>query len=149
MKNEKVLYREYLKSKNLKLTKPRCVILAAVFENHGHFNVDELYEQIRKKHKNVSRATIYRTIPLLIESGMIRQSLRCESKDIYEHTYGNENHLHFICTNCGKIIETSFSKVADQIDKLAKNEGFEITEYSLAARGLCKKCKKKELKSEK
>ena len=97
MKKEKELYRDFLKSKNLKLTKPRLIIMEAVFENHEHFNVDDLYEQIKKKHKNVSRATIYRTVPLLVESGLIKQSLRCESKDIYEHTYGHENHLHFIC----------------------------------------------------
>ena len=86
MKKEKELYREFLQSKNLKLTKPRLIIMEAVFENHEHFNVDDLYEQIKKKHKNVSRATIYRTVPLLVESGLIKQSLRCESKDIYEHT---------------------------------------------------------------
>ena len=49
MKKEKELYRDFLRSKNLKLTKPRLVIMEAVFENHEHFNVDNLYEQIRKK----------------------------------------------------------------------------------------------------
>ncbi len=143
MKKERDLYRDFLKSKDLKMTKPRLIIMEAVFENHEHFNIDDLYEQIRKKHKNVSRATIYRTVPLLVEAGLIKQSLRCESKDIYEHTYGHENHLHCICDNCGKIIESGFSDVAILIDLLAKNENFEIKEYNLGARGLCKDCQKK------
>jgi len=142
MKKERELYREFLKSKDLKLTKPRLIIMEAVFENHEHFNVDDLYEQIRKKHKNVSRATIYRTVPLLVESGLIKQSLRCESKDIYEHTYGHENHLHFICVNCGKIIESGFNDVAELINKLAEKENFKISEYNLGARGLCENCQK-------
>ncbi|MCD6176977.1 MAG: transcriptional repressor [Candidatus Cloacimonetes bacterium] len=143
MKKERELYRDFLKSKNLKFTKPRLIIMETVFENHEHFNVDNLYELIKKKHKNVSRATIYRTVPLLVESGLIKQSLRCESKDIYEHTYGHENHLHFVCDNCGKIIESGFSDVAILIDLLAKNENFEIKEYNLGASGLCKDCQKK------
>ncbi|MDA3813411.1 MAG: Fur family transcriptional regulator [Candidatus Cloacimonetes bacterium] len=142
MKQEKVLYQDFLQSKNLKLTKPRLIIMEAVLENHDHFNVDDLYEQIKMKHKDVSRATIYRTIPLLIESGLVKQSLRCESKDIYEHTYGHENHLHFICTNCGKILESSFNEVEKLINQLAKNENFKISEYNLGASGLCKDCKK-------
>ncbi len=142
MKKERELYREFLRSKDLKLTKPRLIIMEAVFENHEHFNVDDLYEQIRKKHKNVSRATIYRTVPLLVESGLIKQSLRCESKDIYEHTYGHENHLHFICENCGKIIESGFNDVAELINQLAEKENFKISEYNLGARGLCENCQK-------
>ncbi len=141
MKKEKALYREFLKSKNLKLTKPRLIILEAVFKNNEHFNVDDLYEQIKRNHQNVSRATIYRTIPLLVESGLISQSLRCESKDIYEHTYGHENHLHFICSNCGKIIESGFNEVEGLIEQLANKENFKIQEYNLGARGLCKNCR--------
>ncbi len=142
MKKETELYGDYLKSKNLKMTKPRLVIMQAVFENHEHFNVDDLYEQIKKKHKNVSRATIYRTIPLLVESGLIKQSLRCESKDIYEHIYGHENHLHFICNGCGKITESGFEEIAKLVAELAEKENFKISEYNLGARGLCKNCRK-------
>lgn len=143
MKKEKELYRKFLRSKNLKLTKPRLIIMEAVFENHEHFNVDDLYEQIRKKHKNVSRATIYRTVPLLVESGLIKQSLRCESKDIYEHTYGHEKHLHFICNNCKKIIEAEFKDVEKLMREIAKTKDFEISEFNLGAHGLCKNCQSK------
>ncbi|MCF7857933.1 MAG: transcriptional repressor [Candidatus Cloacimonetes bacterium] len=142
MEKEIQIYREFLKSKNLKLTKPRLTILKAIFRNHEHFNVDNLYEQIRKKQSNVSRATIYRTIPLLLESGLIKLSLRCDSKDIYEHSYGHENHLHFICTNCGSIKEASFIKVEKLINQLAVDANFKITEYHLSARGLCENCRK-------
>ena len=94
MQEHEQLFSEFLKTKGLKLTSPRKVILDTIFTYHQHFNVDALYEVIRKDHQNVSRATIYRTMPLLVESGLIKQSLRCQSKYHYEHIHGHEDHLH-------------------------------------------------------
>ena len=142
MKKEILVFEKYLVSKDLKLTKPRKIILDTVFATHEHFNVDGLYDQIRKKHKDVSRATIYRTIPLLIESGLIKQSLRCLAKDHYEHTYGHDRHLHFICEKCGKIIEVESKETESILNKLAKIHNFAIKEYNVGAKGLCKKCRK-------
>ncbi len=142
MGNENLVFEKYLVSKDLKLTKPRKIILDTVFATHEHFNVDELYDKIRKKHKNVSRATIYRTIPLLVESGLIKQSLRCLAKDHYEHTFGHDRHLHLICEKCGKIIEVESKEAENILNKLAKTHNFDIKEFNVGAKGICKKCGK-------
>jgi len=142
MQEHEKLFSQYLKTKGLKLTSPRRVILDTIFSHHRHFNVDALYEVIRKDHKNVSRATIYRTMPLLVESGLIKQSLRCQSKDHYEHTYGHDDHLHFLCIKCGNIIEVGSSDIEKALNKLAKQNDFEINDYNLGAKGICKNCKK-------
>ena len=142
MEKENLVFEKYLQSKELKLTQPRKIILNAVFSTHEHFNVDELYDQIRKKHKDVSRATIYRTIPLLMEAGLIKQSLRCLAKDHYEHTYGHNRHFHLICEKCGKIIEVESKETENILNKLAKKHNFNIKEYNVGAKGICKKCKK-------
>ena len=143
MKDYEVIFREFLKEKNLKLTKPRKIILEEVFKNHEHFNVDSLYDQIRKKHKDVSRATIYRTMPLLIESGLLKQSLRCQSKDHYEHIHGSSSHLHFLCIKCGKIFEAQNQDIEDKIRKLAEKIDFNIKEFNIGAKGICKDCQSK------
>ena len=143
MGNENIVFEKYLVSKGLKLTKPRKIILDTVFATHEHFNVDGLYDQIRKKHKDVSRATIYRTIPLFIESGLIKQSLRCLAKDHYEHIYGHGRHLHLICEKCGKIIEVESKEAESILNKLAKKHNFNIKEFNIGAKGLCKKCRNK------
>ena len=65
--HEKVFI-NFLKEKGLKLTSPRRIIMEAVFQNHDHFDIETLYDQIRKEHEDVSRATIYRTVPLLVEA---------------------------------------------------------------------------------
>ena len=87
MSKELQIFHEFLQKKGLKLTKPREIILEEVFHTNKHFNVDELYDQIRRKYENVSRATVYRTIPLLIEANLIKNALRCAAKDHYEHIY--------------------------------------------------------------
>lgn len=143
MKKYDAVFEDFLRTKSLKMTSPRKIILEAVFRTHNHFDVDSLYDIIRSKHSDVSRATIYRTIPLLIEAGLVKQSLRCQAKDQYEHTYGHKRHLHFLCIKCGKIIETESDKVEGLLAELAQKEKFIIKDYNLGAKGLCADCAKK------
>jgi len=88
MKDYEKKFIGFLKTNNLKYTRPRQVILQAAFKNKSHFDVETLYEQIRRKSRDVSRATVYRTMPLLVKSGLIKQSLRCQAKDQYENVSG-------------------------------------------------------------
>ena len=143
MKEHEKIFKEFLKTKGLKLTAPRRIILDTIFTYHRHFNVDALYDVIRKDHNNVSRATIYRTMPLLVESGLIKQSLRCQSKDHYEHIHGHEDHLHFLCIKCGNIIEVESGDIEKALNKLAEKKNFKISDYNLGAKGICQKCQMK------
>jgi len=140
--HEKVFI-NFLKEKGLKLTKPRRIILEAVFLNHDHFDIETLYDQIRNEYKDVSRATIYRTVPLLVEAGLIKKPLRQDCKDHYEHTYGHRNHLHLVCSKCNKIIEESSKQVEGILLDLADKNNFRIDEFNLIVAGLCKRCRKK------
>jgi Fur family transcriptional regulator, ferric uptake regulator len=133
----------FLKKKGLKLTNPRRIILEAVFSNHGHFDIETLYDQIRKEHKGVSRATIYRTVPLMVEAGLIKKPLRQDSKDHYEHSYRHRNHLHLICSECGRIIEATSKQVEERLLQISKKYNFGIEEYNLTVSGICKNCQKK------
>ncbi len=141
MQDHVKIFEDYLKKHNLKLTRPRHVILAAVFANHSHFDVDALYDQIHQKYTDVSRATIYRTMPLLIEAGLIKRSLRSQARDHYEHIFGHKHHLHLICNKCGSIIEAESAAVEALLQNLAKRYNFTITECNIGARGLCEKCR--------
>jgi len=140
--HEKVFI-NFLRKKGLKLTKPRRIILEAVFQNHDHFDIETLYDQIRKEYKDVSRATIYRTVPLLVQAGLIKKPLRQDCKDHYEHTFGHRNHLHLVCVNCKKIIEESNKQVEDILLSLAEKNKFKMDEFNLIVSGLCRKCEKK------
>jgi len=142
MKKVEIMFDDFLLQKGLKLTKPRKIILKAIFENRGHFNVDSLYDKIKLKHKNVSRATIYRTMPLLTEAGLIKQALRCEAKDHYENIFEQPSHLHLICTNCGEIIEVCSEEIEEILQEIALSKKFIMKEINMSVKGFCKDCKK-------
>ena len=134
----------FLREKGLKLTKSRLVVLEMVFATHSHFDAEELYQMIWSKDKSVSRATVYRTLPYLTASGLVRKSMRQDGRDQYEHVYGHPDHLHIICTGCGKVIEQTDKKLEAAIIQIAINNGFSFTDYQLSIKGLCSLCNNEE-----
>ncbi len=102
---EEEKFKEYLESNNLKYTAERQAILDRVFANHNHFEADELLVELRLSQQNISRATIYRTLALLVKSGLLKEVISGERHTHYEHVFGHEHHDHLVCDNCGKIIE--------------------------------------------
>jgi len=141
--NEK--FKNFLKSKGLKFTPERKTILEGVFSLHKHFDTEELYEKLRKQGKHLSRATIYRTLPLLVESDLIRETLRCQERVSYEHTFGHTHHDHLLCIGCGKIIEFKEEKIERLQEAICKKYGFKTVEHRLGIKGYCRKCGKKKL----
>ena len=134
------IFNNFLQKKNLKNTRSRQIILKEVFLHHGHFDAEELYDKLQKKRHNISRATVYRTLPILVESGLIQKSLRCLEKDYYEHIYGHPHHDHLICIKCGKIIEFTDQRIERLQEDVCKKYNFKSMEHRLGIRGLCSKC---------
>ncbi len=143
MEKELKILKNYLNENNLKLTTERQIVLNAVFSIHNHFDVEELYYHIKRKNqkKHVSRATIFRTLPLLIKSGLIKDALRCQGRNYYEHTFGHNHHDHLLCVKCGKIIEFEDQKIEKLQEKVCKKYGFYPIEHRLGIKGYCINCK--------
>jgi len=140
MQEHEIIFEAYLEKKELKFTKSRRLILDTVFNLHQHFDVEQLYDLIHKVSKDVSRATVYRTIPLLVEAGLIQNSVRSESRDKYEHIYGHPKHAHWVCKNCGAVIETDIQNMQKLLQDKAKTQNFRIDQMNLTVYGLCWKC---------
>jgi len=136
-------FKKYLKQKSLKFTSERRSILEAIFSLHAHFDVDQLYEKLRELGKGTSRATVYRTIPLLIKGGFIKETLHCQGRVRYEHIYGHQHHDHLICLGCGKVIEFSNRKIEHLQKEMCKKNDFVPIEHRLGIKGYCRKCAKK------
>ena len=133
-------FRDYLKSKGLKFTPERQVILKGVFSLHRHFDAEELYEGLRKQGGHLSRATIYRTIPLLVESGLIKETLRCQGRVSYEHIFGHGHHDHMVCMKCGRVIEFREERIERLQEVICKKYGFRSVEHRLGIKGYCRAC---------
>lgn len=140
-------YREkfisFLQTEGLKLTRSREAVMEAVFATHSHFHVEEIYQKLREEKKNVSLATVYRTLPYLLQSGLIRKSLSDDNKEHYEQIYGHPNHLHLLCLSCGRIVEQTDEKLEQSLERIARNNGFTMQENSVSIKGYCSICQKK------
>jgi Fur family transcriptional regulator, ferric uptake regulator len=143
MKNAKVVFKEYLNSRGLKFTPERKVILETVLSMKSHFDMEQLQEHIRKEGARISSATVYRSKPHLIKSGLVREVLRCENRPQYELDIGHPHHDHLICLNCGQVFEFRDESIEHLQDKICEQFQFKPVEHRLGIRGYCKRCLKK------
>jgi Fur family ferric uptake transcriptional regulator len=134
-------FAKYLNSKDLKLTKERKTVLQEIFLHRGHLDVEDLLHSLRKKKKTASRATIYRTLELLVDSGLVRKVDLGHGHSHYEHVLGQAPHGHMICLKCGKVIEFSDKRIEQSIEKLCEKNGFARTSHCFQVFGYCRDCK--------
>jgi Fur family ferric uptake transcriptional regulator len=133
-------FSEYLERKGLKKTPERSMVLEAVLSMARHFDADLLHEALKRGGKRISRASVYRTIPLLIESGLIRESVGSQNTAQYEYALGQDHHDHLVCIRCGKVIEFRVDKIERLQDETCKKYGFTYLDHELKITGLCREC---------
>lgn len=138
---EKQIFRGFLSRKGMKFTKERDTVLTEVFSYHGHFDPEDLIMKMRKKRIRVSRASIYRTLPLLVESGLIEQVDRNDKHAHYEHTFGHGHHDHLVCLKCGKVTEVFDHKLESIQDELCRKYRFKGVRHTLDIKGYCADCR--------
>ena len=142
MGEEVDLFRSFISQKGLRNTPERMQIIEEIFSLNVHFDVDELYLRLRRKGSKVSKASIYRNIPLILECGLIKEVWHEDGHMHYEPFYGQAHHCHLHCLRCGKVIEF-FEEDLDTIEKrLAKKYHYEIIDHRLDVIGYCPECKK-------
>ncbi len=142
MKEVDRVFQEFLKSKGLKFTPERQAILNHVFECQRHFEAEDLLIDMRKNNKRVSKATIYRTLVLLVNSGILREVIFGEKHAHYEHVYGHEHHEHLVCLGCGKIIEFSDERIESFQEEVCIENKFKAESHKFQIMGYCENCEK-------
>jgi len=133
-------FRTYLSRHGLKYTRERRTILRAVMQNERHFEAEELLLTMRAQGLRVAKATIYRTLPLLVACGIIREVIFGEKHAHYEHTFGHAPHDHMICQQCGRIIEFDSRQVVGLIDAVCSAAAFHPRSHRFQITGLCRRC---------
>jgi Fur family ferric uptake transcriptional regulator len=140
---EKKIFSGFLKDKGQRVTRERAAILQETLSHQGHFDPESLYLKIRKTGLKASRASVYRTLNLLCECGIIDKVRKTEHGTIYEHTFGHEHHDHMLCIVCGNIIEFYSEDIERLQEDLCKKNDFQGASHTLEIRGYCKRCQKK------
>ncbi len=138
--SEQKKYTRYLKKNHLKLTNGRSRVFKMAMNAHGHFAPEEIVKTCQQNKTKVSRATIYRSIKELLESGVIRLTAFGEKHQHYEHLYDEKPHHHARCIKCGIMIEF-LDKNEDKIyQPLLEEKGFHILGHEMHFYGFCSKC---------
>lgn len=134
-------FRQFLEAKGLKLTSERKIILKEIFSAHDHFEAEDILVRTRNKGERVSKDTIYRTLPILVEAGLIREVGLGERHGHYEHMLSQEHHDHLVCLKCNKVTKFSNGTIEQIQDKVCKEIGFRAQKHNLTIFGICKKCR--------
>lgn len=146
-------FKDFLTSKGLRVTNQRVAIFDAAYEHPDHFTAEDLLERSRDIDDSVSRATVYRALPILTESGLIRE---VDVGRDYKFYMANRNATTFqaqvICQDCDKIFEIDapfmewYGKtVADKLALKVESQRLQVTAHceALQASGVCKRSGKK------
>lgn len=141
MHKEVERFRSFIKEKGLRNTPEREAIIVEIFAFPDHFDVDELYLRLRKTGSRVSKASIYRNIPLIMECGLIREIWHEDGHMHYEPVYGQSHHCHLRCLQCGKVIEFVEDDLKDIEERVARRHDFEIVDHRLDMLGYCLECR--------
>jgi Fur family transcriptional regulator, ferric uptake regulator len=133
----------FLQQQGLKLTSERAALVREIFATHYHFEADELLFKMKEKAVKISRATVYRTLELLVKSGMVRRVHLGEDHYHYEHVTGNSHHDHLICTTCGSVIEFHDPEIEQRQREICARKRFTPTFHNLQILGVCDACTRK------
>jgi Fur family transcriptional regulator, ferric uptake regulator len=136
---------ELVRARGLKSSSVRDAVARAALQRRGHFSVDELVHDLRRKGVDgVHPATVYRVLPLLVEAGLLQATLVSSGEGArYERAFEREHHDHLICTRCGQVIEFRSEAIEVLQREVAETLGFNLTGHVHELLGTCEDCSKR------
>ena len=137
--------KQILHKENLRYTQQRQEVWDEICTSDKHQDAENIYNSLRKRQINVSRATVYRTIHVLVKNNLVRRLNLDDGRSRFENKIGIEHHDHIVCLNCRKIIEFMDETIEKMQIRIAKGQGFEIVRHvhQLFGRCLDEKCPNK------
>ncbi len=137
------LLKNNLKEKGYKLTPQRRAIVDMIIEKEGeHLTAEEIYDEVKKNCPDIGLATVYRTVLLLEEVGVIYKLDLNDGCSRYELVHSNEEHRHhhLVCNNCKKVIEVEDDLLEELEEVIQTTYGFKILDHSVKFFGICSQC---------
>ncbi len=129
---------EHLSSKGLRRTRQREVIVETVFASDEHFNAEELLDRVRAVDRTVSRATVYRTLSLMVECGLLRHVDLGRDQTYYDPNFLDKPlHNHLICIDCDRVVEFEDEHIALLNDCITRRLGFRPQLQSMRIEAHC------------
>ena len=120
---------EALKKEGLRFTEQRKSIWDEITSSDDHREAEDIYLSLRKKNINVSRATVYRTIDVLVKNNLVRKLDIGDAPSKYENKIDSHHHDHMICLETGDIIEFYNEELENLQDEIAKKRGYKVVRH--------------------
>lgn len=134
-------FTQFLRKNGHNVTQARSLIAKAALAMDRHFEAADLWAKLKKEHP-VSVSTVYRTLNLLVQAGLLRVTDLGDPHAHYE-VAGETHHEHLVCTQCGQVVEVEDEKLLAAIGRVAHAYGFHTQGHSLRIFGLCPHCRER------
>ncbi|MBT3923524.1 MAG: transcriptional repressor [Nitrospina sp.] len=142
MLNEFDLFKDFLRQQNLRWTPQRKMILEVFLSFEGHVEMEALHKQILIHQPDLGIATLYRTLKLLTDCGLIEAHSFQNGKKTYERMFHVRHHDHLICTRCGDTVEFEHPLIEKYQLQICEQYGFTLKHHKMELLGICRNCLK-------
>ncbi len=139
----KKIFIAYLETNKQRKTPERYAILEEIYRRNDHFDADDLFLQMKSNDYNISRATIYNTLELLVDCDLVSKHQFGDNIAKYEKAFGYKQHDHVICVECKQVMEFCDPRIQQIKDMVSSLTKFKISHHSLNLYGLCANCQEK------
>ena len=139
MLDEYDIFKDYIKQFNLRWTSQRKLVLDVFLQQSGHVHIDDIYDRVREEDPTIGIATIYRTMKLLVESGLAEVH-SFNNKTTYERLFQVRHHDHLICKICKKTVEFEHPLIEKYQLEICQHHGFTLKSHRMDLYGICKDC---------
>lgn len=138
------LFGRYLKEQGLPFTTQREAVASVLFDSESHLSADDVEGELRRRGDRIGKATIYRTLDLLVKSNLVGEHDFGEGFKRYEHRLSRQPaHHHLICQGCGRVQEFEIPEIPAIEARVARELGFRPHRHRVEIHGLCLDCRKR------
>jgi Fur family transcriptional regulator, ferric uptake regulator len=138
-------FRRYLRDHRQPITRQRDLVAQVVLLSEDHPSVEGIRKALKAKEENVGVATVYRTLDLLVQSGLVRAHDFGEGFKRYEPMSAQADHEHLICERCGKVVEFQNERLERMLPIIADEHAFQHQRHRVEIYGVCRECRQREL----